>query len=365
MAFVYNTRRTPMTFEKKLQAQPLDFHQLLPHYVPTPLRELDKLAHELGIGKLLLKDESDRIGLPSFKILGASWAIYRVLSQRLNQEFETFEDFKNALKNQLPLTLVAATDGNHGRAVAYMARLLGLQSIIFVPDDMSEARRSAILGEGAQMIVVNGSYDDAVELSAQRADERHLVISDTAWEGYEEIPRWVIEGYSTIFAEIDAPHEVDIVFVQMGVGALASAVINYYRRHDLQKPMIIGVEPESAACVLESLRAGRSVTVPGPHPSIMAGLNCGVPSSIALPLLLQGMDAVISVPDERAREAMRLLARHGVVAGETGAAGLAGLYELLQHPEPQIKINSNSVVLVISTEGATDLDSYHIIVDMR
>src|SRR5829696_10108593 len=183
------------------------FHVDLPGYRPTPLVDLPALAEELGVGRVLVKDESSRLGLPAFKVLGASWAVYRALEERLPEgafeDWETVGELKERLEPLRPLDLVAATDGNHGRALARVARLLGLGAKIFVPEGMAAARREAIAGEGAEVIVVKGTYDEAVERSAAEEGERGLVISDMSWPGYEQIPSWVIEGYSTMLWEID------------------------------------------------------------------------------------------------------------------------------------------------------------------
>jgi diaminopropionate ammonia-lyase len=273
-----------------------------------------------------------------------------------------------------PLTLATATDGNHGRAVARMARLLGLQARVFVPADMARARRDAIQSEGAQLVVVDGTYDDAVARSAAEASDRCLVISDTSWPGYADVPRWVIEGYSTIFHEIDdqlAAQGIrgpDLVAVQIGVGALAAAAVTHFRRTERERrPKLAGVEPEGAACVLASMAAGRVVSIPGPHVSIMAGLNCGTPSEVAWPLVSRGLDVLVAVEDDWARRAMRDLAGVGVMAGETGAAGLAGLTALLTGPHAPatraaLGIDDSSSALVICTEGATDPEAYRRIV---
>lgn len=356
---------------------PQAFHQRLEGYAPTPLVDAPELAARLGVGKVLVKDESSRIGLPAFKILGASWAVYRALEQRVGgfAAWESLGDLARQLESHRPLTLAAATDGNHGRAVARMARLLGLSSRIYVPDDMVQARRGAIASEGAEVIVVHGTYDDAIGRSAEDADERCLVISDTSWPGYEDVPRWVIDGYSTILWEVDdelaargeaAP---DVIAVQIGVGALASAVVTHYRQSDRPRPAILGVEPSHAACTLASMEAGEVVTIEGPHDSIMAGLNCGEPSMLAWPIVSSGIDAFVAVDDEWAREGMRALARHGVVAGETGAAGLAGLLDLFDGPERErsrahLGVTGTSTVLIFVTEGATDPEAYERIVGM-
>jgi len=358
----------------------LSFHRRLPGYAVTPLRSLDPLARRLGLGAVLAKLESDRLELPSFKMLGASWAIYRAIQEHLGVDFEPWKDIEELaakLAPFRPLTLVAATDGNHGRAVAHMAKLLNLQSRIFVPKGTSTARIEAIEQEGALCIVVEGDYDAAVARSAQEADDRNLVISDTSWEGYEQVPTWVTEGYSTLYQEIDAQiaemglPKPDLVVVPIGVGALAAAAVRHYRSPQATtQPKILGVEPIGAHCVLESVRAGHLVTLEDPHPSIMAGLNCDTPSRIAWPLVSKGIDAFVAIDDEAARHAMRVLADHGVVAGETGAAATGGLLELLEGEDGNwwrklLELDEASTVVVICTEGATDEKSYEAIVGRR
>jgi diaminopropionate ammonia-lyase len=253
-----------------------------------------------------------------------------------------------------------------------MAKLLGLDATIYVPAGTAQARIDGIASEGAPVTVVDGTYDDAVALAAKDAGDRCLVISDTSWPGYEDVPRWVIDGYSTILWEVEGQlrernePEPDIVAVQIGVGALAAAVVTHFRQPGRQ-PAIIGVEPLRAACMLSSIEAGKIVSVPGPHDSIMAGLNCGEPSMLAWPVVSAGIDLFVAVADERAREAMRLLATAGVVAGETGAAGLAGLLELVANADrPEVRqtlgMTSDARVLLFVTEGATDPDAYASIV---
>jgi diaminopropionate ammonia-lyase len=351
--------------------EPLAFHRKLPGYVPTPLIDAPEIARHLGVGRVLLKDESSRIGLPAFKILGASWAVYRALEERAGPfaPWQMLDELSEQLRPLRPLTLAAATDGNHGRAVARMAALLGFDAKIYVPAGTAQARIDAIAGEGATVEVFPGTYDEAVARSAQDAGERCLVISDTSWPGYDRVPRWVIDGYATILQEVDdqgaAP---DLVAVQIGVGALASAVVAHYRQPAPHpRPTLVGVEPLRAACMLASIEAGHVVQVPGPHDSIMAGLNCGEPSMLAWPIVSAGVDAFVAVEDERAREAMRLLARAGVVAGETGAAGLAGMLELLNGPgqdeaRARLGVTASTCVLLFITEGATDPDAYQRIV---
>ena len=375
---------------------PLAFHQRLPGYRSTPLIDAPELAHMLGIGQVLVKDESSRLGLPAFKILGASWAVYRLLEKRaaesegrasarpglaatspsgIFEPWSTVEELAARLAPLRPLTLTTATDGNHGRAVAHVAALFGFAARIFVPAGTAQARIDSIASEGAAVEVVDGTYDDAVERTAQEANDRCLVISDTSWPGYDEVPRWVMEGYSTILWEIDdelarrGEKNPDLFPVPFGVGALAAAVVRQYDGFaPNERPKILSVEPLQAACMLAAMEAGEIVTVPGPHDSIMAGLNCGRVSLGAWPIVSQGIDAFIAISDQRARDAMRALAGVGVVAGETGAASLAGLIELLtglestQH-RTALGIDAGSRALILVTEGATDPESYQRIVN--
>jgi diaminopropionate ammonia-lyase len=354
-----------------------DFHQKLPGYQPSPLIEAPGVAATLGIGRVWVKDESSRFGLPAFKFLGASWGIYRTLLQRLGgaiEPWQSFDDLKDQFAPLRPLTFVAATEGNHGRAVARMARLLGFDANILVPHNMTQERFTAITSEGAQVTVVNGTYDDAVIQTASLASDRVLVISDTAWEGYTEVPRWIMEGYTTIFHELDeqlaerGDTRVDLATVQIGVGGLATAAVWHYRRPELAaKPRLVGVEPLTADCALASAQAGRLVEVPGPHHTIMGRLCCGVASLVAWPIMSQGIDVFVAIDDDWARKAMRELAGARVVSGETGAAGVAGLLALLTDGEKDehrrlLGLTQDAHVVVISTEGATDLEAYQQIV---
>ncbi len=351
---------------------PRSFHAAMPGYRATPLRSAPAAARRVGVGEVLVKDESERLGLTSFKVLGASWAVYRALVAHLGatlEEIPSFQRLRAEVARARPLTLTAATDGNHGRAVAHIAALLGLDSHIYVPADMVPARIAAIEGEGAAVTVVDGGYEDAVERSAGDAGPRCLVISDTSWPGYEQVPAWVIEGYSTIFAEIDEALEAggrpqpDVVVVPIGVGALAAALVGHYWSRPAPRPALVGVEPTSAACVLESVAAGRIVTLGHPQTSVMAGLNCATPSLVAWPIVSRGIDLYLAVPDSFIPEATRLLARDGIVAGECGAAGLAALLAMvddegLAGAGEGLSLDQTSRVLLISTEGATDPEAY-------
>jgi diaminopropionate ammonia-lyase len=375
-----------------LDYEPITFHRRLPGYEPTPLVDAPSLASRLGVGKVLVKDESSRFGLPAFKILGASWAIYCALTERAGTSLEPWGDLAelaDRLGDPGSLSLSAATDGNHGRAVARFASMLGLGARIYVPAGTAAARIEAIESEDARCTVVDGTYDDAVRRSAEDAGPDCLVISDTSWPGYTAVPAWVIDGYSTVFAEIDAQlaraglSAPDVVAVPIGVGSLAAAAVRHLNLPGRSEPWprIVGVEPVHAACVLESVRAGHLVTLDGPQDSIMAGLNCGTPSEIAFPVIAAGIDLFVAIEDGPVRQAMRDLAAAGIVSGETGAAALAGLSELLAPLEaPTVRdldgerarhlrdvarglgLGPDSTVLLLSTEGATDPAAYREIV---
>jgi diaminopropionate ammonia-lyase len=345
------------------------FHRRLPGYAPTPLRDLPVLAAAAGVGRVLVKDESHRLGLPSFKVLGASWATYRVVCDRLGSEptWASVDDLAAVIAAELgQLRLVAATDGNHGRAVAHMGRLLGLDATILAPAGTAPARIDGIAGEGAEVVVVDGTYDDAVAASAAMASDRDLVVSDTSWPGYDQPPRWVIEGYTTVFEELaeQLPDQPDVVVVPLGVGALGAAAATALRagRAPEDAPQLVGVEPDDAACVAAAAEAGAVVEVPGPHRSIMAGLNCGMASVLALPTVAAGFAAFLAVDDNRAREAVRSLAAEGLDVGETGAAALAGLAALVDDHAATFPLAPDATVLLLATEGVTDPANFAAIV---
>ena len=350
-----------------VSAAAIAVHRKLPGYEPTPLRELPLVAASLGVERVWLKDESQRMGLPAFKILGASWAVVATVQDLLGiteVDWTSIADLRERCRLLTPMTLACATDGNHGRAVAHMARLLGMEAIVLVPADMAPARIEAIRGEGAEIRIIAGTYDDAIDASAALASDTCLVISDTAWPGYDAIPQRVIDGYATIMREIDAQtygDGPDLIAVPIGVGALAAAVVGYMRSANRPKqPVIVGIEPIAAGCMLESARAGQPVQIPGPHTSIMSGLNCGIPSPLAWPTVSRGTDIFTTVSDDRVRGAMRELSATGVVAGECGAAGLAGMHLLRERGAFPAGIRS---ILLISTEGATDPAHYQRAVD--
>jgi diaminopropionate ammonia-lyase len=342
------------------------FHPSLPDFATTPMRPAPKAAQRLGVRSVLVKDESQRMGMPSFKILGASWATYCTIMAHLDQAVgaePTLDKLRQTVAARGPdLTLVAASDGNHGRAVARMAKLLGLGAIIIVPAGTVDSRMDAISSEGAEVRIVDGGYDQAIAASAALSDDKHVVISDTSWAGYTDTPGWVIDGYSTMLTEvideIEAGHlaEPTVVAAQMGVGAFAASVTRQLASRPAR--LLVGVEPTKADCIISSAEAGKITTIPGRQDSIMAGLNCGTPSIVAWDDVLHGYDIFVTVTDDHARDAVRLLHDDGIEAGESGAAGLAGL---LAHAEG-LGLGLQDDVIVFLTEGVTDPAAYRAII---
>ncbi|GAA2125837.1 diaminopropionate ammonia-lyase [Actinomadura napierensis] len=329
------------------------FHASLPGYAPTPLVELPALAAGLGAGRVFVKDESSRLGLPAFKILGASWGVCRALCDRLGITVPAGDPLGVLRARAGAFRLVTATDGNHGRAVAAMARMLGTTADVFVPDGVHPAALAAIEAEGARVVRVAASYDEAVRRAAEHSasDGSALLVQDTGWPGYERVPGWIVEGYSTLFTEIDrqlrsagagAP---TVVAVPVGVGSLAQAAVIHYRSGG-SAPTLLSVEPDAAPCVLASLAGDRPVTVET-GATAMAGLNCATPSALAWPYLRSGVDAAVCVADEDAAVAARELADLGVPAGPCGAASLAGVRAAL----PSLSLGPADTVVLLSTEG--------------
>lgn len=354
---------------------PLATHRTLPGYAPTELHSCPGLADALGVRTVLIKDESERIGLPSFKILGASWAALTTVQAAWGGETDgplSVETVRASIGATTGRGLVAATDGNHGRGIAHVAKLLDLESTILVPAGTSQARIDAIASEGAVVEVVDGTYDDAIAASARLADDCHLVVSDTSWDGYVAAPRAVVEGYSTMFFEIDDAlaerglPQPDVLALQAGVGAFAASGLRHYRDGRPEAPATVVVEPSSANCLMASARAGGLTLVPGPHPSSMAGLNCGMPSELVWPLLAAGTDVFVGIDDDYTEEAMRALAHQGIVSGESGAAGLGGLMALAARGTPEQRsragLDADACVLIVNTEGATDPANYERVV---
>ena len=360
--FLWNASRDPNATTPEPTKRPWEVHRRVSGYRPTRLVSLDSVASELKLERLWLKDESYRLGVPSFKILGASWATYRALSARLGGEptdWSTLDELRRAFQPLAPLTLIAATDGNHGRGLARVAQWFGLPARIFVPTTIPAGRLAGIRAEGAEAVIVDGDFDNAVESALAAVDDRSMMVQDTALTDDEVIPQWICEGYSTLFWEIEAElaqlgEAPDVVFAQIGVGSLAAAAAAHFRRETLERPpILVGVEPTSAACLYESADAGRLESVKGPFTSMMDCLNAGKPSVTSLPLLLRAFDAFAAVSDRRVSQCMLRLAQAGVLSGTTGVAGFVGLSEIRDRLDQRpLK------ALVLNTEGAADPPSY-------
>ncbi|MFJ2475416.1 diaminopropionate ammonia-lyase [Streptomyces sp. NPDC087659] len=346
------------------------FHAGLPGYRPTPLREIPCLADELGVGRVFVKDESDRFGLAAFKALGVSWAVHLLLSRHRNGDADRprshheppYAD-REPPRTGAPLWLVTATDGNHGRAVARTPRQCGVRARVFVAEGVHPRAVAAIEAEGAEVVRVAGSYDTAVSLAEKAAGEPDsALVQDMAWPGYEEVPGWIVDGCSTLFAETDTQVReagsgpAGLVVVPTGVGSLAQAAVTHYRsRPSGPVPAMLTVEADGAACVLASLAAGRPVTVETGR-TALAGLNCGTVSSLAWPVLRDGLDAAVAVGDADAARAARDLAAHGVSAGPCGAASLAGARAALggvgaPDRRAALGVGPGTAVVLLCTEG--------------
>jgi diaminopropionate ammonia-lyase len=335
-----NHRRDPDLQVPALDGRAFRFHTETDGYRPTRLRRAIGIERTLGAAEVWVKDESTRGGLPAFKVLGASWAIHLLMQSR---ELRAGDD----------VTLVAATDGNHGRAVARVAALVGLPARIYVPETIPDGRRAAILSEGAEVITLAAGYDEAIERAAADAERGDLVIADTSWPGYHEIPAWIVEGYGTLFAEVDMTlndRRPDLVVIQIGVGSLAQAAVTWaHSRPGGEAATIVAVEPISAACAMLAVREGRVANVSGPHDSIMDCLHAGLSSLDAFPLLSAGIDLFVAIADGWAEQAVKELAGDGIRSTPTGAAGLAGLLALADS-DADLSLAGRRI-LIVNTEG--------------
>ncbi len=358
-----------------------DVERMLRHrdnYAPTPLRSLPALADALGVASIHIKDESTRLGLGSFKALGGSYAVVRLLLERatndLGRPVDIGEIRSDAVRRiAAGMTVGCATDGNHGRSVAAGAQMIGARAVIFVHAGVSDERVQAIARFGATMVRVNGTYDDSL-VEAERACRENgwIVVSDTSWPGYERIPALVMQGYTAMLNEAlrDLPEAPTHVFIQAGVGGLAAAVAGYFDVvYGKARPRFIVVEPERAACLYESARIGSPVKIAHGEPTIMAMLECYEPSLVAWRILRRTADAFMTVSETDAIEAMRCLATPlaqdpAIVAGESGGAGFAGLRRALDEPATRkaLGLDASSRIFLINTEGATDQQRYQDIV---
>ena len=358
------------------------FHQSFDEYSVTPLVELKNLAKELGVKNILVKDESYRFGLNAFKVLGGSYAIAREIGSRLGlkgEELTLARLLAPAVKEQLgQLTFVTATDGNHGRGVAWTAQRLGHKAVVFMPKGTAAERLENIRKLGAEASITDCNYDDSVRLARQYAAEHDgIVVQDTSWEGYDDVPLHIMQGYTTMGAEmVDqlaacGGQRPTHVFLQAGVGAMAGAmagfIADYYKE---ARPIITIVEPNEADCLYRTALAndGKLHIVDGALDSIMAGLCCGEPCSIGWQQLAAYADNFVAMPDKAAALGMRVLGNPvgsdaAVVSGESGAAGLGLAVAALRERElaqlkASLQLDAESVILCISTEGATDVANY-------
>lgn len=364
-----------------------EFHKSFPQYQQTPLASLDGLAEKHGIGGIYIKDESYRFGLNAFKVLGGSFAMARFIASETGRDISEL-GFKELTSPQVKkdlgdFTFFTATDGNHGRGVAWAANQIGQKSVVYMPIGSSEIRLENIRKEGARASITDMNYDDAVRLAYSESQKtpNSVIIQDTAWDGYEEIPGWIMQGYGTMAAEamqqlkekgIDRPTHI---FVQAGVGSLAGAVQGYFANLFPDNcPVTTIVEASAADCIYRSAvkNDGTTVDVGGDLRTIMAGLACGEANTISWEILKNKSAYFVSLPDYAAAKAMRVLSApvkgdRQVISGESGAAGMGCLMELLENPEykelrDELGLDENSQVLLFSTEGDTDPEQYKRIV---
>ena len=357
------------------------FHKSLPGYNPTPLIKLPCLARYLSVSDILIKDESMRFDLNAFKILGASYAMARIIISELKLHLEKFT-FQEILLHQEKintLTFVTATDGNHGRAVAWAADKFGCKAVVFMPKGSSKARLQAIRLLGARASILDCNYDAAVKFAERTAKKNNwLLIQDTSWPGYEKIPWYIMQGYFTLLTEIISQTEnigLTHVFVQAGVGSFAAAIsaflCNFFKK---SRPVFVLVEPEGAPCFFKSIEAGdgRPHTIHGELKTIMAGLACGKPSQIAWEILKTSADASAVCSDEVVKTGMRILGNpmgddDRIISGESGAVTLGLIYYLLHGKKymdlkNKLNMDARSKILLFSTEGDTDPQHYREIV---
>lgn len=377
---------TAEIFSKELPRRIRSFHREIPGYKMSPLKGLPFLAERLGLGGIWIKDESARLNLGSFKVLGGSYAIYQRIKQRLgleDQDIPLSQVMSGSLREQLgPVIFAAATDGNHGRGVAWSATRMGFESIIYVHKLTSRQRIEAIEYNGGRVVIIDGTYDDAVRQVYQDAQRNGWeVISDTAWEGYEDVPKWVMQGYTTLLSEAQEQlsgqglGRPTHVLVQAGVGSLAAATTGFYATLlGEDRPRTVVVEPTKAACLYESMRIddGKPHSVGGDLDTIMAGLACGDPNPLAWRILRDCADYFAICPDYVAAKGMRVYAvpLHGdpfIISGESGAVTLGALMYIMEYEgaaqlREELELGPQSQVMLINTEGNTSPDDFRSVV---
>lgn len=374
----YNLDFLNLESAKKVQS----FHASFPVYKETPLVELKHTAKSMGLGNIYIKDESYRFGLNAFKVLGGSYAIGNYLAKRLGKSITEMPYEKlvsGEIKRELgDITFVTATDGNHGRGVAWTAKQLQQKSVVYMPKGSAEERLMNIRAEGADASITDLNYDEAVRFANSQAEQKGWVmVQDTAWEGYEDIPGWIMQGYGTMGYEayMQLPEKPTHIFLQAGVGSMAGAVAGFFASvYGGDRPIITIVEPNKADCIYKTAEAadGKLHFVTGDMDTIMAGLACGEPCSIGWNVLRDYADNFISCPDYAAAQGMRVLGNPEpgdtkVVSGESGASAFGCIAEIMRDKtlvelKNKLKLDENSKVLFFSTEGDTDKENYKSIV---
>ncbi|MDH6233866.1 diaminopropionate ammonia-lyase [Mesorhizobium soli] len=348
------------------------------NHAATPLVALPRLAAEIGVATIHVKDEGHRLGLGSFKALGGAYAVIRLVLEQAEKELGRSVDVAELHSPEVlavarTMTVACATDGNHGRSVAQGAQLVGARAAIFVHSGVSDERVAAIARFGADMIRVKGNYDDSVREAARTAEAKGwTIVSDTSWPGYERIPGLVMQGYTALVREAlrKMPEPPTHVFIQSGVGGIAAAVAGHLAiEFGDRRPLFTVVDPARSACIVESARAGHPVTVAHGEPTVMAMLECYEPSLVAWRVLSRVADAFMTVDEEDAISVMKRLANPvdgdpTIVAGESGGVGLAGLMKAVADPaiKAALRIDANARIFVVNTEGATDPGKYQEIV---
>jgi len=360
----------------------LKFHKTIEAYQPTPLFTLNNLAERLGVECIYVKDESKRFGLNAFKALGGTYAMAKVMCRELGLSDDGMDfgylSSREVRERTGPITFITATDGNHGRGVAWSAQQLGQKAVVYLPRGTAGARVDAILETGSEAVVTDLNYDNTVRLAMKKAEENswHLV-QDSAWEGYTEVPAWVMQGYMTmIYEALDQLKANNLgrpthLFLQSGVGSMPAAILGYLVNDpETENIKSIIVEPHNAACIYNSAvhKDGKRHPVKGDLRTIMAGLACGEPNLIAWDILRDFSYAFVSLEDYFAARGMRMLGNPAgkdprIISGESGAVGIGLLSLLMEKPEltpvkEQLGFDDNSIVLVLNTEGDTDPDNY-------
>ena len=391
---LWSENKLPKTDNKQLAVMALDeinkayaFHKSFPQYAPTPLVQLKNMAELLGVGSVFIKDESWRFGLNAFKVLGGSFAIAKYIAKQLKKDVSELPYdvlISEKLRKEFgQATFFTATDGNHGRGVAWAANKLGQKSVVLMPKGSSKTRFDNIAKEGAQVTIETVNYDECVRMAAALAakTEHGVMVQDTAWDGYEEIPAWIMQGYGTMALEaaeqlkaagVDRPTHI---FVQAGVGSLAGAVQGYFKNlFPNNCPITVVVEARAADCLYRSAKAadGKPHFVTGDLKTIMAGLACGEPNTISWDILKNNSSCFVSAPDWVSSRGMRMLAAPikgdtPVTSGESGAVPFGLLSAIMQHDDMKdlraaLKLDKNSKIVCFSTEGDTDPAMYKKIV---